>query len=116
MRRIEHSEWVAAGTRRYGLDPMAWRFRCPSCQHVASVLDYRAAGFTEGGVAYSCVGRNLPVSREAFVPGAGPCDYTSGGLFNLSPIEVVFPDGTSRPAFDFADDPLVPVSARPVIG
>ncbi len=105
-KRYTHAEWLAEAERRFGADPMMWSFVCPVCKHVASVADYKAAGATEGAVAFSCVGRYLPNPRNGFgKTGTGPCNYTGGGLFQLNPVDVALPEGGTRKTFDFAEVP-----------
>jgi hypothetical protein len=96
-------EWQAEAKRRFGSDPLAWRFVCPSCGHVASVADYKAAGAPEGAVGFSCVGRWTNAKREAFSKSKrkGPCNYAGGGLFRLNPVRVTKPDGESLDVFAF---------------
>lgn len=102
--KIGHEEWKAKARRLFGDDPLKWRFVCPVCKHVACVDDWRKAGAPEGTVAFSCVGRWLPGSKDAFEKkGKGPCTYAGGGLFRLNPITVVQPDGTEHEVFDFAE-------------
>lgn len=91
-------EWNAEGTRRFGPDQMKWRFICPSCDHIASVEDWKKAGASEGAVAYSCIGRALG-STKTVGEKPGPCNYAGGGLFQLNPITV---DGSKL--FAFASD------------
>lgn len=96
-------EWEAEGRRRFGPDKWKWRFVCPVCGHVATPEDWRRVGAEEGAVAFSCIGRWLPKSREALPPGgikrpASPCNYAGGGLFRLNPVLV---DGVQL--FAFAD-------------
>ena len=111
---MTYTEWKAEGKRRFGVDPLAWKFICPSCGHVASVADWKNAGAPEGAVAFSCIGRytlnNKHAANNSFRKKGGPCNYTGGGLFRLNPIEVDFEDG-SEPmhAFAFADVPHVEV-------
>ena len=94
---MTHQEWWEKGEQLFGTDIMLWKFVCPSCGHVASVQDYKDAGAPEGAVAFSCVGRYLPKSNEAFGgPGSGPCNYTGGGLIRLNPVDV---DGRKTFAF-----------------
>ena len=97
------TEWHAEATRRFGPDPMTWRFICPVCSHIASVADWKAAGATEKEVAFSCIGRHLG-GRDAFgAAGPGPCNYTGGGLFRLNPITVT--DGAVKyTVFAFAPE------------
>jgi len=85
----------------FGEDMSQWRFVCPVCNHSQSVQDYKDAGASEGMIGFSCIGRALPKSRDAFGgEGEGPCNYTSGGLFGLSPISVRV-DDKDIPMFAF---------------
>ncbi len=98
------AEWQAEGRRRFGEDSNNWKFVCPICGRVASAQDWRDAGADDGEIAFSCIGRRIDGSREAFGhTGPGPCNYTGGGLFALNPIAVNFPNGLSMNAFAFAD-------------
>lgn len=96
---MTREEWMAEGTRRFGVDQMKWKFICPACKHVASVQDYADAGASSNVVAFSCVGRWMNKPRDAFGEGPGPCNYAGGGLIGLNPVEV---DGGRY--FDFATD------------
>lgn len=84
------AEWEAEGLGLFGEDRMGWRFKCPSCGHVACVRDWKAAGAPEGAVAFSCVGRWMGGNvQEAFVgKGRGPCNYAGGGFFCINPVPV----------------------------
>ncbi len=106
---IPYDEWALKALRRFGADPLAWRFVCPSCGHVASVADWRAAGAPEGAVAFSCVGRWTGGDDEQTFQGkGGPCTYAGGGLIGLNPVRVIAPDGTPRDIFAFVEtDPQV---------
>lgn len=101
MIRMTYAEWSNEGHRLFGDDEMQWRFVCPSCGHVAKVADWKAAGAPESTVAFSCVGRWLPQCSEAFIKGAGPCNYAGGGLFEINPVVVVRLDGRETRAFAF---------------
>ena len=96
-------EWHKEAIGRFGDDRMKWKFVCPSCGHVAAVADWKAAGATDGEVAFSCVGRHIPGSKTLGQK-PGPCNYAGGGLFRLNPVEVRDGDKTHR-IFDFADQP-----------
>ena len=86
---LTHDEWLTEAKRRFGDDPMDWRFVCPSCGHIASVKDWKDAGAAEGEVAFSCVGRHLGAdSSKTFKKEGGPCNYAGGGLFKLNPVSV----------------------------
>lgn len=65
MQTMTHAEWLAEATRRFGDDPMAWKFVCPSCGHIASVQDWKDAGAPEGAVAFSCIGRYSDDGEDA---------------------------------------------------
>lgn len=100
---MTHEEWKAEGERRFGPDPMKWKFICPSCGHVASVQDWKDAHAPQNAVAFSCVGRWAGASdANTFKRDGGPCQYAGGGLIGLNPVEVRHPDGSVTRAFDFA--------------
>lgn len=106
--RMTYKEWLAEGEKRFGKDPMNWKFVCPICKHVASTRDYKDAGAKSDNVGFSCVGRWIKGSRDAFGTPKnnkrpGPCDYAGGGLFKLNPIAVVHEDGKEILAFAFAE-------------
>ncbi len=106
VERISEEEWRNEGKQLFGEDTRKWKFVCPSCNHVQSVQDYFDAGAPEGAISFSCVGRWTGAGGEkAFNKAGGPCNYTSGGLFNISPRMVKrTEDGMETPAFDFAVD------------
>lgn len=100
--RFDLEGWRAKGTELFGADQLAWRFVCPSCNHVASVSDWRDAGASEGAAAFSCVGRwKGGDDSKTFRGEGGPCMYAGGGLIGLNPIVVVMPDGKERAVFAF---------------
>jgi hypothetical protein len=102
MIRMTREQWIAAGKSRYGADRMQWRFRCPSCGHIATPQDYRAAGAPQTAVGFSCVGRWSGAASEAFSDASGPCNYAGGGLFRINPLLVT--DGEQEwQMFDFAE-------------
>lgn len=100
-------EWRAEGARRFGVDQMKWRFRCPSCENVMTPEDYKSAKAPETAVAFSCVGRWRPeTTATIFEKGKGICNYAGGGLFPLNPITVIEQNGKEHSvfAFDVGDD------------
>lgn len=98
------AEWEAKGQRLFGPNQLDWKFVCPCCGHVASIADWRAAGAEVAAAAFSCVGRWIEGSAEAFVnKGKGPCTYAGGGLFRLNPIEVMEDNGKVHEMFAFAE-------------
>lgn len=114
---MTHQEWLAEAERRFGPDPMKWKFVCPVCKHVQSVQDYKDAGAPSTAAGFSCVGRWSGAKRDALglnpdavkrgelppAEGPGPCNYAGGGLFQLNPVEVVLDDGIVTRAFAFAE-------------
>ena len=101
---MTHEEWLSEAAKRFGSDPLKWRFVCPVCGYVASVADWKAVGARVGEVAFSCIGRHRENARDAFAgKGAGPCNYAGGGLFRLNPVNVVMDDGRVVETFAFAD-------------
>ena len=103
MTKYTLAEWHAEATRRFGKEASGWKFVCPSCGHVASIMDWRDAGAEAGAVAFSCIGRYLKKkAKEAFRKGRGPCNYAGGGLIRLNPVKVITPEGTEHEVFDFA--------------
>ena len=106
VKRMTLAEWQAEGEKRFGENPLNWFFICPSCCHIASVQDWKDADARESAIAYACIGRfiNDPKSAErTFKRAGGPCDYTNGGLINLSPVRVII-DDEEKSVFDFAED------------
>lgn len=104
-RDVTWEEWKAEARQLFGDDPLDWAFVCPVCGHRATVRDWRAAGASEGMIAFSCIGRSAGAKREAFGKGPrkkGPCNYAGGGLFALNPVSVAYPDGATRATFEFA--------------
>lgn len=111
---ISYKEWREEAKKRYPDDNIV--FRCPVCGFRQSVSEYKVAGAPEGSWGFSCIGRWTGAKRLAFGAGKksdGPCDYAGAGLFEVSPIQVVFFDGSGetvplvRSFFDFADRPLL---------
>jgi hypothetical protein len=98
------AEWTANGRAKFGDDSRRWKFKCPSCGHVAFVEDWFKAGAPEGAVAFSCVGRWLKADdAKTFQLKGGPCLYSGGGLFRLNPVKVIDEGGTVHELFDFAE-------------
>ena len=96
---ITKDEWLLEGQALFGNNPLQWKFKCPSCSHIATVEDYKKAGAPSSAAGFSCVGRWLEVRKEAFDDKDKrkiPCNYFGGGLININPVEV---DG--RKVFEF---------------
>lgn len=106
MKRYTYAEWFAEGERRFGPGQLKWRFVCPACGHAQCPEDfrpYKSQGVTAETARFNCIGRYAGPRREAFGEGEGPCNYTSGGLFDLRTVTVVMEDGQEVRTFDFAE-------------
>lgn len=82
------AEWQAEGERLFGEHGRDWKFVCPVCGTVQSGKDFKqhtnlSIEEIMTRIAFSCIGR--------VVDGIG-CDYTTGGLLNLSPVKIVDPE------------------------
>lgn len=101
---LTHRGWLDEARHRFGDDQMNWAFVCPVCKHIQTAQDYRDAGAPSSAVGFSCVGRWVAGSKDAFHDkGAGPCTYAGGGLFRLNPVKVTLEDGIEMSAFAFAE-------------
>ena len=105
--------WMAEGERRFGADIGGWRFVCPACKHVQSVNDFKPhkdKGATPEDARFNCIGRYSGANPNAGLAGTGkeqgPCNYTSGGLFDLRPVVVKTKDGPIK-SFAFAETEAV---------
>jgi hypothetical protein len=85
---MTEEDFSRVAAERFGGDPMEWKFVCPVCGFVQSVRDYKNAGAPESAVAFSCVGRWIEGSSEAFSGNKGPCNYAGGGLIRLNPVKI----------------------------
>ncbi len=98
IKKISIAEWEQEGVRRFGKDKRQWVFRCPSCGSTQTYQDFLDAGLTEekaDGVFYfSCLGR----WDDRY-----GCNYTSGGLLNITPQRVITSEGNEVSVFEFAD-------------
>lgn len=53
-------------------------------------------------LGYSCIG----CFTDDIFGNEGPCNYTTDGLLNISPVCIALGNGNERYSFDFADQPL----------
>lgn len=106
---MTEQEWHEEGVRRFGPDEMTWKFVCPACGHIATPADWKKVGASESHVAFSCVGRFMDKSRDAFAKGSGPCNYAGGGLIGLNPVSL---EGRKGRFFAFAAEPPHPGAAE----
>lgn len=112
VKTIALAAWRDEGRRRFGIDSRRWQFKCPSCGHVARKQDWEDAGAPPGAVAFSCIGRYTgdaeAAKAAAFKRAGGPCNYTSGGLFDIAKVHVVDDDGVAHSMFEFEGDDYAP--------
>lgn len=101
-------EWFAEGVRRFGADPLVWRFKCPVCGNVQTPAEFKAVkvGMAPWAAYSNCIGRYQESARRAFGPKPKgtperPCDYASGGLFKVGRRVVL--KGVEYNVFPFAD-------------
>jgi len=104
---ITLDHWLAEGERRFGTDKLKWKFVCPGCGHVQAVEDFRPykdQGATAESAYFNCIGRYGPAKRDWLGgEGSGPCNYTSGGLFDIRPVTILVPGEMPSKAFAFAE-------------
>jgi hypothetical protein len=114
-RTLTQAELVAEATERFGADPLAWAFRCPSCGDIATGADFRdalaenprrhrsgAAVIASDVVGQECIGRSLGALEKGNGKYAGRgCDWAAYGLFG-GPWTITLPDGRSMHAFPLA--------------
>ena len=114
-RKLTQAELMAEARARFGDNPMAFAFACPSCGDVASLGDFHAAGIDSGRAGQDCIGRHLgALDRETTVDayrkaGKRGCDWVAYGMFR-GPWEIVIPAEGDKPersmwAFPLAERP-----------
>lgn len=99
--QISWQEWAQEGARKFGSNPMEWRFVCPSCGHVAAASEWIELGAPQNAVGFACVGNWMAVAAPVG-SSTGPCVY-QGSVGDLSPIHLIDEAGTTFPMFAFAD-------------
>ncbi|WP_329214940.1 hypothetical protein OG352_05580 [Streptomyces sp. NBC_01485] len=112
-RKLTQAELVNEARERFGDDPMAWGFQCPSCKDIATGQDFHEAlekhprthARTNESVIASdllgqeCIGRTLGALAKSYT-GRG-CTWAAYGLLP-GPWEIVLPDGRSVHGFPLA--------------
>jgi hypothetical protein len=103
-------DWQAEGRRLFGDDVNQWRFKCPSCGHIQKRQDYLDMGMgkqCDNYLAFTCIGKFRRTDPTKTIVGYGDpdkghgCKYAGGGLFNISPIQLVIGPDEVRPTFAF---------------
>lgn len=107
------SEWLAEAKRRFGEDPKQWKFRCPACGNIQTLVDFEKAGAEPQSAYQECIGRHLPRAQRASQLGSEPardtgkkqpCDYAAYGLLPLPGVKPVISENGHRVmVFPFAE-------------
>lgn len=92
-RELTYAELTAEATERFGPNPEAWAFQCPTCGDIAVAADFPDK--ERHGLGQECVGRH--------VEGRG-CKRAAYG-FIPGPWQIAMPDGSTLAGF-----PLAPVA------
>jgi len=103
-RKLTQAELLAEATERFGPDPMDIAFRCPNCDDVATIREFKEAGASTAAPGQDCIGRHLGAldkakhaSAEGYrKKGGRGCDWAAYGLFR-GPWEIVVPAEGDRP-------------------
>ena len=100
--KMTYEQWKQQGKELFGEDMLQWQFECPSCGNVQTPQDFAdLSKEINPNVAYmNCIGRYVEGPVADIFSDESPCNYTSGGLFNLNPLVVKIKDKDVR-AFDF---------------
>lgn len=96
VRQQTFEDWKSEGTKLFGEKMGHWKFVCPQCGTAQAGTDFKEAGLSEEEImkklAFSCIGRHNDKLG---------CDWTLGGLFKIHTLEITYPDGDTRPMFEF---------------
>jgi hypothetical protein len=96
--QMTKQQWIDRAIELFGKDSNEWQFRCPACKGVQSIAQVcRESSMLPEDVRhwihYSCRGRFT----------ADGCNWSLGGLIRIHRLEVVEPDGSIVPVFEFAE-------------
>lgn len=89
-------QWEAEGERLYGKNRLEWRFRCPTCGHIQTPQEFKAAGIGPHAAYQSCASRYG-------LGGKSTCKWTVGGLLITGGRYVIDARYRPRLIFEFAD-------------
>ncbi len=92
-------EWREEGVKLFGDNISDWKFKCPKCGNVASVMEYLKEGAGTNDSYQNCIGR--------FKKGKG-CDWAAYGLFDICKVHIK-QEGNLIPVFEFAGENEVKV-------
>lgn len=107
---VFHAELKAQGVSR---DDYA--FKCPMCSTIQSSRDFIKANVgtdfdsIQKHLGFNCIGRFTGKTSPSVEKGKNHgCNWSLGGLFDLSKLEVLTPDGVHHPYFE----PATPTEAQ----
>lgn len=99
--RLSYEEWRTNGEMLFGKDIEKWKFVCPSCKTVQTLLDWRRAGATKRqageNIGLICIG-NKSKKKGCKWKYNLPDDI----FVSYHDLEVELPNGNIRPTFHFA--------------
>lgn len=97
-----YAEWKAEAEKRFGKDSKDWKFKCCNCGHEQTIRDFESAGIAEpqNKVYFSCIGR-WTEGKGTIGNKKSPCNYTIGGLLNMSTTMVIDEQGNGHSVFEF---------------
>ncbi len=106
-KEMNFKEWNQEGEKRFGKDKKNWKFKCPNCGNIQSYNDFKKLGRKgldiEYVVYFSCIGRWIDDCKGEIGNKISPCNYTNGGLFDLSKLKVKAKDDTMISVFEFVE-------------
>lgn len=109
-RELKYEDWMKEGENRFGKSLKDWKFVCPSCGNVQCYWDFKKLGLKDSEIKdivfFSCIGRWLDNCKGNIGNKKSPCNYTNGGLFNLSKLKVISDEGKTHSVFEFAGSKL----------
>lgn len=88
-------KWLAKGKELFGDEILNWEFVCPSCGNIQKPKDFQAyanVGSDPNDAYFICIGR-FTGSQNGIGSDKQPCNYSSGGLFNLNKTIIKGSDG-----------------------
>lgn len=107
--RWTQAELCAEAERRFGVNPLDWAFKCPSCGDVATAREFKEAGAEPERIGQECIGRWLgaldgpkPTTDGGRSLASRGCDWAAYGLFR-GPWLIELPNGKTASSFRLAE-------------
>ncbi|MEV6297826.1 VVA0879 family protein [Actinoplanes sp. NPDC051861] len=105
--RITQKDLLTEAKLRFGDDLFAIAFRCPHCDDVATIAEFRDLQVDPGRAGQECIGRHLGALDKKHAPGeytGRGCNWAAYGLLR-GPWEITLTEGRSMWAFPLAGEP-----------